>query len=65
MDILGTPETGLVTRTDGTPCPQNVPKYLVTPTEYENLTPFPNFEEIRLIDFGGGLGRSNASDYHC
>ena len=54
IDILDTPRTGLVTRVDGTPCPPNVPKYVVTPTEYKNLTPFPNFEEIQLIDFGGG-----------
>lgn len=65
VGVLGTPDTGRVTRIDGTPCPQNVPEYLVTPTEYKNLTPFPNFEEIQLIDLGGGLGRLLACPCHC
>ncbi|KAF8416387.1 kinase-like domain-containing protein [Tirmania nivea] len=55
MDVLDTPQTGLVTRRDNAPCPENVPKYVVSPTEYKDLTPLPNFTEIQLIDFGGAF----------
>ena len=67
IDVLDTPSTGLITRTDNAPCPENVPEYLVTPTEYKNLKPFPDFKEIQVIDFGGGmgLGRSMPCICHC
>ncbi|KAF8465285.1 kinase-like domain-containing protein [Kalaharituber pfeilii] len=53
--VLGEPETGLVTRIDGDPCGPNVPKYLVMATEYNSKNPFPDFNEIQLIDFGGAF----------
>ncbi|KAF8474634.1 kinase-like domain-containing protein [Kalaharituber pfeilii] len=54
-DMLGEPMTGLVTRIDGAPCGPNTPEYLVMATGYKKLNPFPDFNEIQLIDFGGAF----------
>ncbi|CAI6230404.1 unnamed protein product [Periconia digitata] len=51
IEGLGAPMTGEVSRKDGSPLEEGIPKYLVEPVEY-NSKQRTHIDEIQLVDFG-------------